>query len=40
MYGYTSGFHTEGGGTWDSPQKFENYDVIIATTATIGYTTQ
>ena len=31
-----------GGGHWDFPHplKFENYDVIIASTATIGYTTQ
>ena len=32
------GFHIEGGGGWDfpSPQKFEKYDVIIASKATIG----
>ena len=41
---YTSGFHTGGGGGyWDFPPpplKFENYDVIITSTDTIGYTTQ
>ena len=37
-----TGFHTGLGATGipPSPQKFENYDVIITSTATIGYTTQ
>ena len=33
-------FHTEGGNGIPPPTKFENYDVIITSTATIGYTTQ
>ena len=35
---YNTGFHTGGGGGGtriSPPQKFENYDVIIASTATI-----
>ena len=36
----TTGFHTEGGGgTLGTPLEFENYDVMITSTATIGYTT-
>ena len=35
------GFHKEGGRRdRDFPQKFENYDDIIGSTATVGYTTQ
>ena len=44
---YYVGFHTEEGEgdgigvpPLPSPKKFDNCDVIIASTATIGYTTQ
>ena len=48
LYTLNAGSHTEGsvgggggGGTLGfPPQKFENYDVIITSTATIGYTIQ
>ena len=46
MYTHCHQGFIEGEGHWDfpspseSPPKFENYDVIIVSTATIGYTTQ